>query len=334
MVTVVEGHGDTVSVDPRLQLLGQADDGHIDDNEGHKEERHKLGTEHGNRGLGRETNSGHTQEKSEPPEEETARISVVRAKVDFKGQVDHAEEEGYGEIETDRGDKSVDDVGSSGEEGGDDFTDSIVGHGHDEREDEHVNKTDEGNSLSDGLVVRPKVIQRIPYSVGDCRRRLSDEAESSGVVDVGLEVGSCALSIVLETKLTQNFLDERKEIGVDSSFLPSLRVENIDDRRSAPARITVFSSRYKGIGDASIDDNGSPNTFLDYIMSDIVGGRKFRGICYKVVEVGLRKETLRKGLADFTAVSVDDSNGQFVGISVGFPHCALKVNYCPPSNNS
>lgn len=243
MATVVKWHGDTVSVDPRLQLLGQADDGDIDDNEGYKEESHKFGTEHGNRSLSGETDSGHTQEKSEPPKEETARISVVCVKVDFKGQVDHAEEERYGEIETDRGNKSVDDVSSSGEERSNDFADSVVGHRHDESEDEHVNKTDESNSLSDGLVVRPKVIHRIPYSVGDCRRRLSNEAESSGIVGVGLEVGSCAPSIVLERKLAQSLLDERNEIGVESSFLPSLCIENLDDRRSAPARVTVFSSR-------------------------------------------------------------------------------------------
>lgn len=58
-------------------------------------------------------------------------------------------------------------------------------------------------------------------------------------------------------------------------------------------------------------------------MSDIRSGGKFRGVCSKVVEVGLRKKTLRKGLADFTAVPIDDSDGQFIGISVGLPHCAL-----------
>lgn len=158
MTTIVKGHGDTVSVNPRLQLVRQADDGHIDDNERHKEERHKLGTEHGNRSLGRETDGGHTQEKSEPPKEEAARISVVRVKIDFEGQVDHGKEEGNGEIKTQRGDESVHDIRSSGEEGSDDLADSVVGHGHDERENEHVDKTDEGNSLSDGLVIRPKVI--------------------------------------------------------------------------------------------------------------------------------------------------------------------------------
>lgn len=47
-VRVVKGQGDTIPVNPRLQLMGQADDGDIHDNNGQKEENHKLGTEHGN----------------------------------------------------------------------------------------------------------------------------------------------------------------------------------------------------------------------------------------------------------------------------------------------
>lgn len=84
-ITVVKGHGDTVSVNPRLQLEKQADDRHIHDNNWRKEGNRKLETEHDNCRLGSETNSGHIQEKSEPPKEETAHISKVPAKVDFEG---------------------------------------------------------------------------------------------------------------------------------------------------------------------------------------------------------------------------------------------------------
>lgn len=44
------------------------------------------------------------------------------------------------------------------------------------------------------MVVGPKVIHRIPYSVGDRRGRLSDEPEGGDIVGVVLEVGSRALS--------------------------------------------------------------------------------------------------------------------------------------------
>lgn len=51
--------------------------------------------------------------------------------------------------------------------GGDDFANSVVSHSHDEGEDGHEHKSNEGNSLSDRMVVGPKVNHRIPYSVGD-----------------------------------------------------------------------------------------------------------------------------------------------------------------------
>lgn len=60
-------------------------------------------------------------------------------------------------------------------------------------------------------------------------------------------------------------------------------------------------------------------------MSDVSSGEKFRGVCSKIIEGGLRNEISREGgLAGFTAISIDHFDGQLVGVSVVFPHYTRK----------
>lgn len=128
---VVEGHGGTVTEDPRLKLLGKtryaawmvserdqlgAGQGHsrgIRNDQSDKEERHEPRPDDGDRELCGEAKSRHSQEDGKGPEEESARIGVVGAKVHFERQVDHRVEERHDEVEREGDDDTEDEVRSS-----------------------------------------------------------------------------------------------------------------------------------------------------------------------------------------------------------------------------
>jgi hypothetical protein len=85
----------------------------------------KLGADDRDGELGRVAHCRHAEEEHEPPEEETARVGEVRAKVDLERQVDHGEEERDDEVEHQGREDAVGDVGPVGE-GADDLRAALL----------------------------------------------------------------------------------------------------------------------------------------------------------------------------------------------------------------
>lgn len=239
---------------------------------------------------------------------------------DLEGQVDHGERKREGEVEDERRDEAVCNVRAVGEVRRDDLARAVVGHGADERKDEHVDEADERDGLRDGLVVRPQVDGVEADGRGEGRRRLRD-ARDGRRVRAAEELGD-ALRPDLARDGAEVRRRQRHHVRARGELVARLRVHELD--RLAPVVAGVSRrARAREVGRrALVDHHGGPRALLHNVVVQLGVGGELGRRGHKVAEAAvlvLREEEGRDGGADLGAVAVDDADGQLVGVVVGLP---------------